>query len=129
MTAGHGQRFSLTSTAGSILNGGTAFTTNVAAAGLRLSAVAGGAGQGATPLLTAVGTLTASAGTGALFISNTGSVSVGTVAVTVQKVGSPTPPTSAAHRRGPVRPGHRRLDQRPGIVLVPRPARSRSPAR
>jgi len=77
---------SLTATTGSILNGGTAFTDNVAAGGLRLSAVAGGAGMAVAHLITNVGTISAVADSSGIFVSNDTAIAVGSVAVTIQKV-------------------------------------------
>src|SRR5581483_501004 len=70
---------------GSILNGGTA--VNVAAAGLKLvSGGSGGAGTAAAPLGTSVATLTASAGSGGVFVTEADALVIGTVGVSVGKV-------------------------------------------
>ena len=80
---------SVTATSGTIYNAGNGtYAQNVVASGLRLNAGTG-AGTSGTHLITSVATLSASAGSGGIFITQQlAAVAVDSVAVTVNKVGS-----------------------------------------
>ena len=87
---------SVTATSGTIYNAGNGtYAQNVVASGLRLNAGTG-VGLSGTHLITSVATLSASAGSGGIFITQQlAAVAVNSVAVTVAKVGSDAT-TSAA---------------------------------
>ena len=88
---------SLTSTTGSILNGGTGtYADNLVAGSLRLSRRRGsGVGLPATHLIANVGTFTAAAGSGGIFLTNDAAIAVGHRGRDRSGGGVPMPPPPA----------------------------------
>ena len=87
VNAGSGN-VAITAGSGSIIDGGDAFFTNVTASSLWLNAGTG-IGTSATPLEAAVGTITAAAGSGGIYVqvpSTISAVTVNTVTFTLSKV-------------------------------------------
>jgi hypothetical protein len=82
---------SVTATAGNVIDGDTAGDTevDVTAAGLQLAAGSSfGIGSGSNHLETTVSNLTAAAGSGGVFVTETDAVTVTSLTVNVQRVGS-----------------------------------------